>query len=337
MTQAEFYAAQKAARNKWLEISLGIEKELSRIYIDAANEVADKIKTLEANRKGSNLTSKSLKQLEKTLRDTGQRIAQGTENITIDSINKTVNINNEPHIQYINDAIDISQTNKISATTIQQMYATVNTRIVELTYSRIWEDGYIFSDRIWGNYFPAQGKTMLGLAYWWQKNIKDVVLTGFAQNRDVLQIAKDIQVYAAKGKIKLMKRYGELVRGTAAFANRIPKKIDWRALRIARSELYNSIQEQAKLQGQFNPAVQEYRWNLTSGAEHDCICPDLAADSPYREGEVPDYPHVGCLCYITHVIKSRDEFVQDIIDWGKGAVIPYLENWYTSVYIPFLG
>lgn len=335
MTQAEFYAAQKAARNKWLGVFRDLDKKIGQLYIQAADAIAEKIKTLELKKRGRTLTGKGLKDLEKILRSTGQRIADGTEKGIVDSVNQTVNINNQPH-DYISDAIDLSGTAIISKSIIQEMYASINKTVIDITYSRVWSDGYTFSDRIWGSTEVIRGKTMRGLAYWWQKNIKDTVVMGFAQNRDILQIAKDIQVYAAKGKIKLMQRYGELERGTAGFAARIPQTIDWRALRIARSELYNSIQEQAKIQGQFNPAVKEYRWNLTAGAKHECECPRIAADSPYREGEVPDYPHSNCLCYITHVIMSRDEFVEDLIDWGNGAVAPYLDNWFNEVYLPFL-
>jgi len=340
MTQAEFYRAQRVARNKWLEVFQGLDKEIGKIYIQAADEVAEQIKTLTLKKRGNNLTGRGLKALEKTLRNTGQRIADGTEKSIVNSINQTVNINNDPHLKYINDAIDLSETEKISKSIIQQMYATINERMIEITYSRIQQDGYTFSQRIWGGVSEIHGKTLQGIAYFWQRDVKNIVLTGFAENRDVLQIAKDIQVYAADGKIKLMKRYGELERGTTQFSKRIPKNIDWRAIRIARSELYMSMQEQTRIQGQFNPAVKDaekvYRWNLTAGAVHECVCPDLAANSPYRETEVPAYPHPNCLCYITLIITPRDEFVQDLVEWGQGISKPYLDDWFVNSYLPFL-
>ena len=143
------------------------------------------------------------------------------------------------------------------------------------------------------------------------------------------------EVFERRRQPGLMKRYGELERGTKKFIRRIPKNIDWRAIRLARSELYASIQESSRIQGHENPAIKTYVWNLTAGAVHECICPDLAANSPYRENEVPDYPHSNCLCYITYQIRSRNEFVTDLKNWGDGLIIPYIDTWYHSVYLPF--
>ena len=332
MTQSEFYKVQKIARAKWINISRNGSKELSQLYIDSANEISIKIKILKANSRGTNLTVESLRELEKILRKTGKIIAQGTENITIDNIDDLVGVNNEPHLNYINDALKIGSISKdlIDFNIIEKMYFKLNETMIGLTYSRLWADGYNFKQRIWG------APLLPGLSEYWQNDVKNIVQMGFIQNRDILQIAKDITIYAADGKIKLMKRYGELERGTKAFSRRIPQNIDWRALRIARSELYMSLQETAKLQGSLNPAVTEYIWNLTSGVAHECVCPDLAANSPYIELEIPDYPHPNCLCYITHKIKSRDEFVQDLVDWSNGAKAPYLEDWYENKYLAFI-
>ena len=341
MTQAEFNRAQKIAREEWIKIARGAATEIKNIYIKAADEIAEQIIDLKLKKRGNTLTGKGLKALEKSLRETGQRIASGTETETINSINKSIQINNAPHLIYISDAIELSGTELINSKTIQEMYATVNERLIEITYSRIWQDGYTFVERIWGGFSSINPELSIqGVGSYWQKNVKQIILTGLSENRDIYQIAEDIQVYAGKGKIQLMKRYGELERGTAGFAARIPKTIDWRAIRIARSELYNSIQEQARIQGRFNPAIRDgersYRWNLTTGAQHDCPCPELAADSPYKQTNIPDYPHSNCLCYITHIIMPRDQFVDDLVDWGNGVVIPYLDDWFNNVYLPFL-
>lgn len=332
MTQAEFNKAQIAARNKWQDIALGVDKEISSLYIQAADEVAEKIRKLQANSRGTNLTAESLRELEKTLRATGRRIAEGTENAIIDGINDNTALSNGPHLTFISDALKIAEipSDFIDFSIVENMYSQLNETMIGLTYSRLWSDGYNFVQRIWGY------QDLPGLSDYWQNDIKNIIQMGFAQERDVLQIAKDITVYAAKGKVQLMKRYGELVRGTRAFSRRIPKNIDWRAIRIARSELYISLQESAKFQGKLNPAVTLYKWNLTGGVKHDPDCLDFAADSPYLEGEVPDFPHSNCLCYITHVLRGRDEFVDDLVDFAQGAGAPYLIDWYNNQYKVFI-
>jgi len=344
MTKAEFYAAQRLARDRWLDIASGTDTSIGKIYIDAADQVAEKLKLLEKSGRKKSLTFKSQQELERILRKTGKQIAGSTEETIINSINTQANVNAGPHLKYIDDALGLGAVPKrlINPGVIDEMYAAVNKTLVETTYARLGADGYTFVERIWG--FPGDANKLkkIGLPEYWQKDVKNVINTGFAQNRDVLQIAKDITVYAAQGKDALLdvKRYGKLVRGTGKFARRIPKNIDWRALRIARSELYNSLQQTAIIQGQLNPAVidgaRSYDWNLTSGAIHECVCPGIASGSPYRKIDVPDYPHSNCLCYITHRIISRDRFVNDLTDWSNGAGVPYIDQWYTQNYLPFI-
>lgn len=334
MTQSKFYQAQKAAREKYLEIMRDVNRDVSQLYIDAANEVAEKLKTLTLTGKGDSLTAASLRSLESTLRKTGGRIAGEVEKIIVNSIDDSLSQTNKPHTEFINDAIIMADIQKISIDIIEKMYSQLNTTLIELTYSRIWQDGYTFSQKIWG--FPGEtgGQQYLpGLAQYWETAVKNLITFGLTQNRDILQVAKDLSYYAVHGKKGLMQRYGQIIRGTKQFSKRFPKRIDWRAMRLARSELYISLQDAAKIQGKMNPAAKWYRWNLTTGAVHECVCPDLAADSPYLEGEVPDYPHPNCLCYITHVIIGRDEFVNDLIDWDKGIGVPYLDDWYQKYYL----
>lgn len=330
MTQAEFYAAQKKARETYRANFRHVSGAISRVYISAADEVADRIKTLEVKKKGDSLTALSLRKLEATLRKTGARIAADTEILTIDVIDDSIYTTNKPHLQYLKDSINISDIDKIKYSIVEEMYGRLHEDLIGLTYTRLF-DNYTFEQRIWG------AVDLPGLSQHWQTDIKNLVTFGLAQGRDVLKIAQDITFYAAHGKEKLIKRYGELVRGTKTFSKRIPAHVDWRALRIARSELYISLQDAAKYQGSLNPAVLEYNWNLTAGAAHDtCICPDLAADSPYQYQDIPDFPHPNCLCWISPKIRGRDEFVNDLIDWGKGQGVPYLDNWYVNQYLPFI-
>ena len=334
MTQAEFYIAEKKARDEYRKIFRKVNREISELYIDAANEMAEKLKTLNLTGKGDSLTAVSIKKLESALRSTGARIAGMTENIIVDSINNSVTGTSGPHKSFLKDAINQADIQKIKYSIIENIYTRLNEDLIGLTYTRVWTDGYTFSDRIWG--FPGDERQpyLPGLAKYWEINVKRIITMGLAQNRDILQIAKDLSVYAIKGKKGLMKRYGDLVRGTKQFSKRIPNWIDWRAMRLARSELYISLQEAAKLQGHCNPAILAYIWNLTAGAIHECICPDLAANSPYTESDLPDYPHSQCLCFITHKIRGRDEFINDLIDWDKGVGVPYLDNWFSNVYLP---
>jgi len=334
MTQAEFYKSIKDARESYLEIMRDVNRDISQLYVDAANEVAEKLKTLNLKGKGDSLTAASLKSLESTLRKTGARIAGETERIIINSIDDSITKTSGPHTEFLKDGIDRAEIDKITGKIIDGLYSQINETLISLTYTRIWSDGYTFSDKIWG--FPGTETQpyLLGLAKYWENAVKNLITFGLAQGRDILQVAKDLSYYAVHGKRGLMKRYGQILRGTKQFSKRFPKFIDWRAMRLARSELYISLQDAAKIQGRLNPAVKEYIWNLSGGrGDWPCICPDLAANSPYPELEVPSFPHPNCLCYITYKIIPRNQFVDDLVDWGNGMGVPYLDNWYINYYL----
>jgi intein/homing endonuclease len=294
MTQQEFNAAQAAARENYLILQQRAARELHDLYVAAADEVAAVIKELEANGRGTGLTAASKRELEKALRKTAKDLTSGIEPGIINTIQEQTDLLSESHIKFIQDGLSLSgmATDVISGEVIASMYSGLNQTLIETTYNRLF-NGYTFKYRL----------SLLRSN--WAADVDNVIVSGFMQNRDVIDIAVDLQKYARGGKAGLVRRYGKLERGTKTFMKRIPKNLDYRALRLARSELYISLQDAAKLQGRLNPAVRKYNWNLTAGSEHICICPDLAADSPYVYNEVPNYPHSNCYKEGTEVYTKR--------------------------------
>jgi hypothetical protein len=258
LTQREFYEAEHRAQENYRRIYGQVNRALSELYKTAANGIAQKIKELQIKGNGKGLTVASMKQLEAALRRTGAMIAGSAENIIINGINDAVRSTNGPHLTFLKEATrDIK---KISYDIIEKMYKHINRDVIDITYNRLWTDGYKFVERIWK-----------GVSENFQAVVKNIVSIGIAQQRDILKIAEDLTHYAANGKIKSMQRYGVLTRGSAKFKKRIPKWIDYRAMRIARSELYISLQDAAKEQGRRNPAVLSYKWNLTGGGENTIV------------------------------------------------------------------
>jgi len=332
LTNSEFIIAEQKARENYLKITKSVYREIAALYRTAADEVAAKILELELSGKGNSLTAASNRALQKTLIETGQRISDGVEKSTINGISDVSKPTNKPHIDFINDA-SILAGGIFDPAIIEKMYSQINTVLIDLTYTRIWSDGYTFSNKIWG-YPGTPGQPYLpGLGEYWRANVNNLLTLGFMQNKDLSEIADSLTVYANKGRGGIVKRYGELP--ISIIRKRIPKRVDWRAMRLARSELYISLQESSKIQGKNNPAVRGYDWNLTGGrGEWDCPCPDLAANSPYDELHIPGFPHPNCLCHITHRLMNRNDFVNDLVLWNQGFSIPYLDTWYMNQYLP---
>lgn len=295
--------------------------EIRRIYEKAGKLAAAEVRKAELAGL-SDLTVKSWQNIEKQLEQGARIIREGIEKGVYNASSLGVGRTSEINQEYLIDAFSGIDQTKITQTGIKNLFRSVNDRVVTAIASRVYQDGYTFADRIWN----------AGLDY--QKQMKDVITSGLAQGRDVVKIAKDLQVYIKDGKISLVKRYGELKRGTSAFIRRIGDKVDYRALRLVRSELYQSLQIASVEQGRVNPgSVDQYDWILDPGRQHwSCACPENAANSPYSLNEIPDYPHPNCRCDIRPVLRDRKEFTKDLKRWVNNEPVDYLDKWYRQDY-----
>jgi len=210
-------------------------------------------------------------------------IASGIDPIGRDVISRATPLLVKINSEYLLDAVsDAGAGYLITEFTVGRMASSINRNLLESLITRVWKDGYTYSDRVWN------------LKDDWLERIKTIVSAGISQGRDPVKIARDIQVYTADGKIALVKRWGSAISGD--LAKRIPRNIDWRAARLVRSELYASLQDASAQAGDMNPGCTgEYDWRLSAARESwPCECESLAAGSPYMKDAIPTYPHPHC-------------------------------------------
>jgi hypothetical protein len=263
----------------------------------------------------SDLTTGSWANIQRQLEVAAGRIRDDVEKITTSRIlssGKRVTAIDE---KYFISAIDDSGA-LISKVGVRNLFVSIDERMLTSLITRIYQDGYNFSERIW----------RAGLDY--QVQMKRVIDLGLSQGRDIIDIARDLEVYVRTDKKTVLKRIGDLKRGTAEFAKRIRKNVDYNAVRILRSELYASMQDAAKFSGQFNPGASGwYDWFKTIIEDFDCVCPENEAGSPYRLDDVPGYPHSNCACIIRPRLRDRRQFVDDLSRWSEGESVGYLDDW----------
>lgn len=249
-------------------------------------------------------------------------IVDAVNSIIPDTIKPGIELTSDIHEKYLIDAVKYSN-GKIKEIGIKNIFIAVNHKLLSSTANRVYQDGYSFSSRVW-----KAGKGI-------QEDIKRLLLSGLAQNRDAIEIAKDLDVYVNQGYDKLMKRYGKLIQGTTAFKNRMRHNVYYPSIRLVRSELYASIQDNASYMGMVNPASTGlYDWIRNTNELFNCSCPDYALNSPYTRQTLPGYPHSNCLCTIRPRLMDSNIFFNDIKEWANGANITYIDNWYNQYYKP---
>jgi hypothetical protein len=322
----DYARAYAAARQKAYKLDIAARRQIVEVYQKAAGEAAAVVQD-GLERGLSELTTLRWQVLSSKLSDAATEIARGTESTTKGVITSTASLFAEVDKDYVWTAAKISgATRRITEDGLGRLVASVNKHVIESLATRLWSDGYTFSWRVWG---------ADGLRPDWLNSIKMTVAAGIAQGRDPAKIALDIQAYTANGKVALLNRWGQLERGTSEFAKRLPKRIDWRAARLVRSELGASLQDAEVLSGRVNPAgTGEYDWVL-SPIHSDvwgCDCSDLAAGGPYAADDIPTYPHPNCFCSVRQRLMDHAEFMADLAQWAQGAKIDYLDKWETDVY-----
>jgi hypothetical protein len=113
--------------------------------------------------------------------------------------------------------------------------------------------------------------------------------------------------YLKGGPEAVKGRWGKLEPGTREYAKRLGSKgVDYRAMRLYRSEIHRNQQEAAVEGGEDNPACTGlYDWILMPGrGTFLCNCPELAAGGPYTKDTIPDYPHPNCFPAGTMILMA---------------------------------
>lgn len=172
----------------------------------------------------------------------------------------------------------------------------------------------------------------------WGQDIMRLVQVGNWQGYNPKKTARFIREYVDRGRdvlIKSLDKNNINYKKSLELLTKTPKEVQWRARRLARSELYTAIQKCDAETGKFNPAnTGLFNWVLNQYRKHwDCSCQQLHDDGPYRYEDIPAYPHPNCMCQIEPILMDHDTFINDLIKWDKGEPVSYLDDWYSNYYI----
>lgn len=101
----------------------------------------------------------------------------------------------------------------------------------------------------------------------------------------------------------------------------VPGGVSYAAKRLARTEIGNAHHETSIRLSKDRPWVTGFQWNLSGSHPRNDECNDYAEDDHgtgdggvYLKKDVPSKPHPQCLCYLTHVQNTEDEFIDDLVN-----------------------
>lgn len=168
-----------------------------------------------------------------------------------------------------------------------------------------------------------------------EEKILDVVWGGISQGRDVKTVAADLMAYLKGGLDVVKGRWGKLEPGTREYAKRLGAKgVDYRAMRLYRSEIHRHQQEAAVEEREDNPGCTgSYDWILMPGREvWLCGCEELA--KARRDGKeiydvLTEYRDFGSTdsfgTFYTHTWETGSDITE--IQRLEGAYSCYPTDW----------
>jgi len=293
------------ARRHFLGSKLEMNRKIGDLYANMVYDLQKRIKNLQYINNGKDtLSSLELKdlqrQVEYTLRN---EFDDKYLKLLEEYVGKSAKHGAEPvELYLIEGGFNVRPVNRL-----------INRKAVEALYARTWSDGLNISDRIW----KIRNHT--------GENLVDFIRLSQAEGRSAVDIARDLDQYIKGGK--------QYISPELAAQKNFPKNLDYRALRLARTEYTQSFMEGVYASGQVSPSYHGIKWLLSDAHPEPDVC-DPMAGKIYKQGEEPAIPHPQCMCHQVPVHnETLDQFTNRVKEWRNNpGSQPELEDWYQNVY-----
>ena len=198
-------------------------------------------------------------------------------------------------------------------------------RAIQTSFARSHEDGLKLSERIWN------------IGQHNKKIMSDIVRAGAGE--DVVTVARSLESYVKKGKTSIAANYPNMIK---RMESRIPANLDYKALRLARTELTAAYGEGVIASAKATPVVKYVKWVISSSHPHKDICDTNANGGPngngiYEAMSCPIYPaHPNCICTLQPAPENTTVVVDKLKAWLKNPQSqPEIEEWYQTHYKMF--
>ncbi|MGG3839661.1 retron-type reverse transcriptase [Paenibacillus thiaminolyticus] len=308
-----------AARKKYIDLRLGQDQEVRRIYIRAADKVAREIRRMRQQGYGNQMNVRYLTALELSLRQNS--ITEALQGIVSSSIEKAVEAGTS--YSYEVTLSQISRT-KLAKEPVKRAFVRANTQAVEACWART-QKGLYLSDRIWRH--GEKARTVM----------TDIIRVAVATGEDPVETALALEKYVRRGSKTFAYEYPEMME---RMGSRIPQDISYEALRLVRTETAAAFGEGTIAAANVSPSYTGMKWLLSNNSDPCHVCKRFAeADHGlgrgiWPPGEEPPMPaHPNCMCTLVSVHEDTDAFIDRLNAWMKNpASQPELEDWYQEVY-----
>lgn len=293
----------RTARRELLSQISITDRLIKQLYRRAAKAIEQQI----AAAKAGSLTERWLTAYKAELDKEIQRLGEGVYTATVNGARRAAEARVECEQEYLRQVaaqagVDDSFVSTLSSVPTEALRAMMD--------GRLYTDGRMLSQRIWS----ATGRL--------EGNIAEILQQGVAQQLDALTLAKQLEAYvnpSAACPVSWHTLYPDIP---------FDRKVDYNALRLARTAITHAHWAAEKAAAKKNPLCQGLKWNLSNShyerqIEHwgEDVCDGYARhDEGLGEGVWPidklPLPHPQCLCYRTEALPPMDEAVEILSSWA---------------------
>ncbi len=323
MTQTDYQKRYAEARRTWPTLTAKTRRKIKQAYTSAGELIAEVLRNGAIDASG-NLDFETQRELEVAIMEgsaeIGRSIRENVPELVLAGSLTLTAIDSA----FLTEAMEKAGVTKVGTKGIASLFDRVASSTVNSSLNFVRADGYNFWGRI-----PNISK-LFG------DDAVNFVRAGISQGRDLGKLAVDVTKYIQDGKKQTVHRWGDVIEpDSKRLLKRVPESVDYRALRLARSELGRAVQETGKEAGRNNPgALDLYDWIRINTQIHDCVCPDNAANGPYKYVDIPGYAHPNCYCIIRVRLRDGNDFREELKRWSNGEPNERLDAWYQSTYLP---
>lgn len=309
----DYYKWALEARKKYLLMLQQSDETIAELYIASINRIIQELK------KGENKNLKYLLEvIAKDVDQFNQDLAK--------AIKFVVENGTENGMYFIKQvSIDVLKEAGVDTVPFIKSMEFSRKRAIQTSFARSHEDGLKLSERIWN------------IGQHNKKIMSDIVRAGAGE--DVVTVARSLESYVKKGKTSIAANYPNMIK---RMESRIPANLDYKALRLARTELTAAYGEGVIASAKATPVVKYVKWVISSSHPRKDICDTNANGGPngngiYEAMSCPIYPaHPNCICTLQPAPENTTVVVDKLKAWLKNPQSqPEIEEWYQTHYKMF--
>lgn len=289
------------ARKEFINLNFEQEKELFKIYNDAADKLIGKI----LNMTDSRTKIHNIEQY-KIINEYRTELYNNLNKTIENNILKSSNIQKGVQLSFVDMIAPDAKINEALKRTITKVS---NDTVKQLIAGEYYKDGKTLSKRIW-NLTGDNGN-----------KIDAIIKDNIAKGANVRELAKDLEKYVNPKNRITPKTFADGIGGDS---------ISYQARRLARTSITHAQTEVMIQNAKKNPFCLGLKWNLS--ASHSArmhgksdVC-DNYNGKTFKPDEVP-LQHANCLCYFTEVLQDFDECIKTMNNWSNGEINPGIDEW----------